>query len=333
MQPVLIAALLLFTMGFAGAASSEGSGTQTAIADALSDAPLSDLSGTAWQLIRITSMDDSLYQPEADATYTLQFSVDGAISASAGCNRAFGTVSVWDPPKLQLSELASTLAVCGPDSISERYLSDLGWVRSYVYQDHRLYLATMADGSIMEFAPAPTAESSAVIGSLSLTTRDPDALRSIILSRLFDAYAVAYGMSVSEAEINEYLQRKDRQLRDALGDNYAQRSALTPREQIEEDNMEQRLAEAVIRQWKINKSLYEQYGGRVIYQQLGPEPLDAYAALLKQARDAELFNIQSTTLEASFWEYFSDDQRHDFMPAGSDDEARAFSQPPWATRK
>ena len=32
----------------------------------------------------------------------------------------------------------------------------------------------------------------------------------------------------------------------------------------------------MIEQWKASQSLYKKYGGRVVFQQTGPEPLDAY---------------------------------------------------------
>ena len=40
---------------------------------------------------------------------------------------------------------------CRPDSIDGRFNQDLAYVRSYVLKDDNLYLATMADGSILEF--------------------------------------------------------------------------------------------------------------------------------------------------------------------------------------
>ncbi len=63
---------------------------------------------------------------------------------------------------------------------------------------------------------------------------------------------------------------------------------------------------------------------------MGPEPLDAYLALLREAQEAGRFSIREPGLEASFWAFFEDEQRHSFMPEGSDDESRAFTTPPWA---
>ena len=84
-----------------------------------------------------------------------------------------------------------------------------------------------------------------------------------------------------------------------------------------------------IRQWKINKALYTQYGGRIIYQQLGAEPLDAYREFLGQRRAEGAFGIQDPALAEGFWRYFTDESIHDFMEPGGADAARAFKVPPW----
>jgi hypothetical protein len=45
------------------------------------------------------------------------------------------------------------MAMCSPGSLADRYLAEFQWVRSYVMKDGHLFLATMADGSIIEFEP------------------------------------------------------------------------------------------------------------------------------------------------------------------------------------
>jgi hypothetical protein len=87
------------------------------------------------------------------------------------------------------------------------------------------------------------------------------------------------------------------------------------------------MARSIIRQWKINRQLYGEYGGRVIYQQLGPEPLDAYRVFLEEQQRVGAFTIVDESLETSFWQYFTDDTRHTFFEKGS--EAGALEQPPW----
>ncbi len=291
---------------------------------------LRDPSATGWQLVEILSMNDTVSTPEEGGRYRLVFGIDGSVAVEAGCNRASGRLAVFDPPRLQFTELAGTRAMCAPGSLSERFLAELVWVRSYVYRNDHLHLATMADGSIIEFAPLPPAEATATVGALSLVTEDVDALRSIILTRLLDDYAAARDISASEAETGAYLARMDQQLREDLGADYDDGSSLTAEERAEVDRMRRTMAESVIRNWKVNAALHRQYGGRIIYQQLGPEPLDAYLALLRGAQAANRFAINRPELAQAFWAFFTDDERHSFMPPGSDDEARAFTMPPWA---
>ena len=62
----------------------------------------------------------------------------------------------------------------------------------------------------------------------------------------------------------------------ATGRRMAADEGLTAEEIQQVDAMRRKMGFAMIRQWKINKALYKTYGGRIIYQQLGPEPLDAY---------------------------------------------------------
>lgn len=84
---------------------------------------------------------------------------------------------------------------------------------------------------------------------------------------------------------------------------------------------------SVIESWKVNQALYRQYGGHVIFQQGGPEPLDAYRQLLTEEAKRGSFTIADKALEASFWAYFTNDAEY---IVSSDDEAeRAFSKPWW----
>jgi len=43
--------------------------------------------------------------------------------------------------------------MCPPESLHDRFLSDLGYVRSFVMDGGHLFLATLADGAILEFEP------------------------------------------------------------------------------------------------------------------------------------------------------------------------------------
>jgi para-nitrobenzyl esterase len=114
-------------------------------------APQAELAGSAWQLVEIQSMDDSVTRPDDGSKYTLAFDADGRVSLRADCNRGSGTWTSAQPSQLQFGPIAATRAMCPPGSLDARFLRDLGYVRSYVLREGRLYLALMADGGIYVF--------------------------------------------------------------------------------------------------------------------------------------------------------------------------------------
>jgi hypothetical protein len=42
------------------------------------------------------------------------------------------------------------------------------------------------------------------------------------------------------------------------------------------------IAGAFIQQWELNAALYRQYGGRIVFEQGGPEPLEAWRLFLEE---------------------------------------------------
>ena len=113
------------------------------------------LAGTAWRLVKIESMDDTVYAPDDRSLYTLELNADGSMRVNADCN--FGSTSWTSESASQLvfGQIAATQDLCPPDSLHDRYMAQFPWVRSYVMKDGHLFLATMADGSIIEFEPVP----------------------------------------------------------------------------------------------------------------------------------------------------------------------------------
>jgi para-nitrobenzyl esterase len=111
------------------------------------------LEGTAWQLVQIMSMDDRVFVPDERSKYTLAFESEGRLIMRADCNRGQGKWSFKEPNQLEFRPLAMTRAMCPPGSLYDRFISDLGYVRSVVFKDGHLFLATMADGAILEFEP------------------------------------------------------------------------------------------------------------------------------------------------------------------------------------
>ncbi len=200
-----------------------------------------------------------------------------------------------------------------------------------------------------------------VLGT-EIRTGDAEELRYVVLRQLTDRYAARRGIEVTQAEKDEYVRHVQAALKKDRAQRAARRDELTRKLQAEglpdaerkslaaELDMEnkaiaalaedtgnpdevraarEQIAAAFIRQWKINQALYKQYGGRIIFQQGGPEPLDAYRTFLEEARARGDFEILNKDLETAFWRYYVTDSIHSFYKPGSREEAQVFASPPW----
>ena len=150
----------------------------------------------------------------------------------------------------------------------------------------------------------------------------------MIVTRVLDRYAAERDLRVEDAELTVFV---DNMRRGMAAEGLTADEGLTAEEMQQVDAMRRKMGFAMIRQWKINKSLYKTYGGRIIYQQLGPEPLDAYRQYFEQRQTAGDFTFENPVMEAQFWDYFSNESRHEFMERGGVDESRAFTTPLWET--
>ncbi len=63
------------------------------------------------------------------------------------------------------------------------------------------------------------------------------------------------------------------------------------------------MAEGMAKSWKVSKSLYETFGGDVVFQQSNPlTPVGAYKDLFEQYRSQGEFVIYDPVFKAAFWE-------------------------------
>jgi len=88
---------------------------------------------------------------------------------------------------------------------------------------------------------------------------------------------------------------------------------------------ERRVAEHWVKGWKLNQALYREFGGRIIFQQAGWEPIDAYRQLLDQYAARKAFVVHDAKLREAVYSYF----KHNFVYA---DVAKAkfyFEKPYW----
>ena len=284
------------------------------------------IEGSRWQLVEIQSMNDTTTVPDSPSNYTIEFLPEGTVAIKADCNRGTGSWKAEADGHLLFGPIAATRALCSPTSISDEFLGQFEWVRSYLFDEGNLFLATMADGAILKFEPLAAMEYTATVLGDELTTTDEAELMDAILGRLFDQFAREQDVSVERSEIDRFLEnlQSGKEKAGLTGDE-----DLTEEESLQLEELQTSMATAMIRQWKINKALFEEYGGRIIYQQLGPEPLDAYRIYLEKRQSEGAFQIRDPELAAAFWSYFTDDARHDFMEVDGVEAGKAFSTPFW----
>jgi heat shock protein HslJ len=272
------------------------------------------------------SMDDTTYVPDDPSLYTLEFGTNGNASMRIDCNRGTGSWTSESNGELHFGPIAATRAMCPPGSLHDTYLAQFEWVRSYTMRDGHLFLATMADGSIIEFEPL--VEPVAVVLGQEIRTADAAEMQETILRQLFGQYASEKGLEVSDEEIDLFNNNLVQGMA-AEGLTAADQENLSAEETAQLAAMRQDMARNVIQQWKLNQALYEQYGGRIIFQQFGPEPLDAYRIFLEEKQSDGAFSIMDAEMEKGFWRYFTDESLHSFYEPGSEAEAKSLETPPW----
>ncbi len=128
-------------------------------------------------------------------------------------------------------------------------------VRSYVMENGHLFLATMADGSIIEFEPVTIPVAGIVYGE-EIRTNNAEELQHVILSRLFGHYATANNLKATDEEVDKYVEHMRHQM--AADPNLTAMNSLTREEASEVEVMRREMGRALISQWKLNRALYQQ---------------------------------------------------------------------------
>ena len=86
-------------------------------------------------------------------------------------------------------------------------------------------------------------------------------------------------------------------------------------------------AEQLVFRWKINKELYERYGGDVVlYTVGGPEPKGAYVSFLEEKESEGAFKILNRKARADFWHTHTKYRTEKNLLLGDED---SFETPPW----
>jgi hypothetical protein len=197
-------------------------------------------------------------------------------------------------------------------------------------------------------------------------------LTELIFVPLLGEFGRENGISASEAEIDEFLEKAEAAKREAEAQFTRQkasivaeleRTSLAPserqhleaqletlnsileskadmerraRERFGEDystrmrTMDEANARQIIVAWKLNKKVFDDYGGRVVLQDDGPEPLEAYAEFLAKKKKEGTFGIYDAELQAAFWDYFQSENLHSFY---TPEESHDIMKQPWWERR
>ena len=85
------------------------------------------------------------------------------------------------------------------------------------------------------------------------------------------------------------------------------------------------IAKRWVERWKLDRALFEKYGGRAHFQQVGVQPFDAVIRFLEEQEASGAFTILDEDYEAEFWAYWRSDG-HNFI---SEEEAAELLATPW----
>lgn len=205
----------------------------------------------------------------------------------------------------------------------------------------------------------------AVVLGKKIAASDRKRISELILKPLFEQYAKEHKLEPTPEEVDRFVTASEIQQKESLkrfrrdhdklqdelkaptlseqermdketqlkqlGNILQSLSADKPLSAVEEKQQragQRVVAEHFVKAWKVNKALYEEYGGRVIFQQAGPEPLDAYRKFLQDQEQKRAFRIDDEEASTAFWKYFKDDSMHVFLK-DREKAADAINRPWW----
>ncbi len=109
------------------------------------------LVGTTWTLTTIAS-GDAVSSVLNGTEVTAEFTADGTVSGSAGCNRYSGSYT-WTGDQLSFSALASTKMACADDVMAQEsaFLASMGEVASFAIEGSQLTLSDASGALLLGF--------------------------------------------------------------------------------------------------------------------------------------------------------------------------------------
>jgi len=124
-------------------------------------------------------------------------------------------------------------------------------------------------------------------------------LRSLVWKPLVDRFREEHKqeVEVTDADVEEFLKHHRRAIAKQKLPETKQRPAKTPEQ-------EEFFARWYLGNWKLQKAFYEKYGGRVIFQQVGPEAINGMRDFLREQEQQGRLKFHQERLAKIFWEPF-----------------------------
>ena len=155
----LIALALAVVAPMLSCGSPEQEETSAAPESASTDESPGQLLARGWKLLSMTGAGVDL-MPTEDIEITLDFTPDGRVTGSGGCNRYFSAVELGAPGELALGPVGSTMMAC-PEmtlALEQQYLRALQGARNYRLVGDRLEVLFGEDG-VLSFEATTLPES------------------------------------------------------------------------------------------------------------------------------------------------------------------------------
>lgn len=184
-------------------------------------------------------------------------------------------------------------------------------------------------------------------------------LASLVQMRLMDAYARQFRLEPTEAELQPLLrpmedipgqveesmkqvrQRRLAEIRkklEAPGLDPAERERLTaeladwerarPNRDAEILEGNRKMMSVLVQSWKVHRSLYQRYGGRVLVSSFGVVAIDAMQRFLREEEKRGSLEVFDPGLRAAFWRAMADETWAEGVATGPRAD-ELFATPPW----
>ena len=201
-----------------------------------------------------------------------------------------------------------------------------------------------------------------------LTGDKPERLRSLVWNAVFQEYAKQRQLAPTAQEIESYIKKQELLLNEAVSEREQQRQKLLTElksPNVSEDyrrnaqpllnslndlknyndqrlkdlqdpikkkalkEAERETAKWWLQNWKINQALHKEFGGRIIFQQAGWEPIDAYRKILEKYENEKKWIVYDAALRQAVYNYFE----HKFVYLDEKKAKFYFEKPYWERTK